>query len=342
MTETIHILCILNPAAGNGLGRQRWPKIASLLEAFGLSYEVLMLEKQPLAEAVYRHLQKTDIGNYRVICGIGGDGTHSQIINALMRFRTQYPERALPPYALIPLGTGNDIAKSFGLAVREYFFASDLRQAVATIRYGADYFIDIGKMNDLYHAESVLYFVDALTIGLDSHILAEHNRYKEEIIKYPLLRRLVRGNVLYTYCMGLRFWNHNPIEANINIDGQEWYNGPVLNLIVNNTRIYGGEFIICPDSFANDGLFEVVVFAGHYDYLARYLLSFRNNPREIRKMAEKLGSVSLHGQGRFIEISLSHPEAAQYDGEMLSSGAKFKVEVVPRAIRFKVPAERAL
>jgi len=339
MKETIHILCVLNPEAGNGLSRQRWPEVASLMEAFRLSYEVLMVDEWPMADAVFRHLQGTDIGNYDVICGIGGDGTHSQIINALMRFRAQYPEKALPPYALIPLGTGNDIAKSFGLTARDNLFVSDLRPAVAAIRYGVDYFLDVGKMGGLCHAKSVIYFVDALTIGLDSSILAEHNRYKEEIIKYPLLRRLIRGNILYTYCMGIRFWTHNPIETRINVDGKEWYHGPVLNLIVNNTRIYGGEFIICPDSFANDGLLEVVVFAGHYDYLARYLLSLRNNPREIRKIAEKLGNVSLHTQGRVVKISLSRPETAQYDGEMLSACDKFEIEVVPRAIQIKVPAE---
>jgi len=139
--------------------------------------------------------------------------------------------------------------------------------------------------------------------------------------------------------MGLRLWNHDTIEAEINVDGKEWYNGPILNLIVNNTRIYGGEFIICPDSFANDGLFEVVVFAGRYDYLARYLLSLRNNPREIRKIAEKLGNVSLSTQGRVVKISLSRPETAQYDGEMLAACDKFEIEVVPQAIKIKVPAE---
>jgi diacylglycerol kinase family enzyme len=112
-----------------------------------------------------------------------------------------------------------------------------------------------------------------------------------------------------------------------------------LNLIVNNTRVYGGEFVICPDSFANDGLFEVVVFTGHYDYLARYFLSFRTNPREIQKMAENLGNVSSSVQGKNIKISLSQREAAQYDGEMMASCDKFDIEVVPRAIQIKVPAE---
>jgi len=334
MNETIHILCVLNPAAGNGLGRQRWPEVASLMKAFKLSYEVLMVEDQPLTKAVLDHIQRTGTGNYAVICGIGGDGTHSQIINALMQYRSLSPDNKLPPYALIPLGTGNDIAKSFGLTARENIFVSDLRRAVATIRYGADYFLDLGKIGDMY-------FIDALTIGLDPKILTEHNRHKEEIGKYPLLRRLIKGNILYTWCFGLRFWKHDPIEATIVVDGYEWYHGPFVNLIVNNTRVYGSVFVISPDSFANDGLLDVVVFTGHYDYLARYLLSFRTNLREIQKMAENLGSVSSSIQGKSIKISLSRSEAVQYDGEMLPSCDKFDIEVVPRAIQIKVPAEPA-
>ncbi len=336
MNDRIHVLCVLNPASGNGLGRARWPEVAALLKANNLSHDVLMVDDRPLALAVSRHLQKTGCSAYGVICGIGGDGTHSQIINGLMQYRAVAPDDKLPPYALVPLGTGNDIAKSFGLIDLTNPFVNNLQRAVATVRHGADYFLDLGKMGDLY-------FVDALTIGLDSRILEQHNRYKEEIIKYPLLRRLIMGNVLYTYCycMGLRFWNHDTIEAEINVDGRDWYKGPVLNLIINNTRIYGGEFVICPDSFANDGLLEAVVFAGHYDYLARYLLSLRSNPREVHKMAEKLASVSKHIQGRVIKISLSRPEAVQYDGEMLVSRDKFEIEVVPRVIQIKVPVELA-
>ncbi|MDD5483389.1 MAG: diacylglycerol kinase family protein [Kiritimatiellae bacterium] len=334
MNETNHVLCILNPAAGNGMGGRRWPKIAALLESFHISYEVLMAVDQPPAETVFQHFQKTDPGHYSAICGIGGDGTHSQVINALMRCRMQYPQRVLPPYALIPLGTGNDIAKSFGLAARGSIFADDLCPAVAAIRHGADYALDVGRIGDIY-------FVDALTIGLDSHILAAHNRYKAEIIKRPLLRRIVRGNFLYTWCMGLRLWRHKPVMAKVLVDGTEWYHGPVFNLVVNNTRIYGGEFVICPDSFANDGLFETVVFTGHHDYLSRYFLALRNNPREIMKMAAKLGRVSRHAQGRVIKIFLSRPEAAQYDGEMMPARGRFEIEVIPRAIKIKVPAERA-
>jgi len=302
------------------------------MEFFRIAYEIIEIDDQPLSRALFERFKANDPCRYDAVCGVGGDGTHSQIINALMLFKQSGPEKKLPPYALIPCGTGNDIAKSFGMTAREDFFVDDLRRAVAAIRYGADYYLDLGRMNGLY-------FVDAMTIGLDSHILREHNRRKEEIAKYPFLRRILRGNVLYTWCLGMRFWRHSSIEAEIKVDGRPWYNGKIVNLVVNNTRVYGGEFVICPESFANDGLLDVVVFAGHYDYLARYLLSFRTNPREIRKMGERLVRESAYAQGSRVEISLLRSEAAQYDGEVLPPCEKFVMEVVPRALRIKLPVE---
>lgn len=332
MEANLRVLCILNPTSGNGMGRQRWPEVEAIMKSFGLSCELMTVDSEPLGDAVCRRLQGGDAARYGAICGIGGDGTHSQVINGLMRFRAARPHESLPPYALIPLGTGNDIAKSFGLTGRNTLFESDLRRAVSAIQHGADYFLDVGKMGPLY-------FVDALTIGLDSHVLREHNRHKEELGKHPFLSRIIRGNLLYTWCLGLRLRKHEPVQAKIIIDGKPWYRGELINLIVNNTRVYGGEFVICPDSFANDGLLEVVVFEGHYDYLARYLLALRANPLEIQRMARKLATVSKHAQGRKIGISLSRSESAQYDGEMLPPGREYEIEVVPRAIRIKVPAE---
>ena len=332
MDSPSQVLCILNPSSGGGAAQGRWPEVKAMMDSFGLACDLMTSSGEPLAEAVFRRLAESDLSRYAAVCGVGGDGTHSQIINGLMRFRTSRPQAGLPPYALIPLGTGNDIAKSFGLTGRNVFFESDLRRSVGAIRHGADYFLDVGKMGPLH-------FVNALTIGLDSHVLGEHNRRREELGKHPLLSRIIRGNLLYTWCLGLRIGKHAPIGARIVVDGREWYNGEIINLIVNNTRVDGGEFVICPDSFANDGLFEVVVFDGHYDYLARYLLALRTNPLEIQRMARKLGSVSKHVQGQKISISLSRSESAQYDGEMLPAGSEYEIEVVPRAIRIKVPAE---
>lgn len=329
--EPLRVLCALNPVAGTGIALRRWPKIAALMDALRIEPELLAGQETPLTEQVLAHLRQGDIRRYAAIVGVGGDGTHSCLINALMAYRRAHPQ-PLPPYVLIPMGTGNDIAKSFNIDAREDLFVSDLRRAVAAIRYGADYMLDLGRFRGRY-------FVDALTIGLDSSILREHNRRKAEIARFPLLREIVKGQLLYTWCAGLRFWRQRLMPVEIAIDGRPWYAGSVLNVLINNTRVYGGEFAIAPDAYANDGLLDVVVFTGRTDYLRKYLLTYRNNPWQVQKVAQRLSQVASYVQGRRVEIALTRPETAQCDGEELPADSRFEVTVEPRAFHIKLPAE---
>ncbi len=330
----IHVLCVLNPAAGGGLALRRWPRIADALQGFGITWQLLADRDPPVGQQVAERLRQNDAGQFAAVVGIGGDGTHSAVLNAMMRLKESGPAAPLPPYALLPLGTGNDIAKSFNIKVRDAFFAGDIRRAAAAIRYGADYYLDLGRVGGVY-------LVDALTIGLDSTVLREHNRHKKELEKIPFVRRVIRGNLLYTWCALVRLARQHPLRAEIKVDGRLWYCGPLLNLVVNNTRVYGGEFVLCPDAYANDGLLELVLFTGHTDYLSKYLLSFRTNPRQIQKMADRLSHCASTVQGRRFQIQLSREESAQYDGEELPAAGSFDVQVVPRAICLRLPAEPA-
>lgn len=332
--SSIHTLCVLNPTAGNGIALQRWPRVAELMAAFGITCDRLSAPEQAPGDQVVQRLEQEPAGRYAAIVGVGGDGTHSSVMNALMKLSASRPGLTWPPYAMLPLGTGNSIAKSFGLDASDDFFSADLRRAVATIRYGADYRMDLGRLGETW-------FSNSLTIGLDSHILREHNRQKRAMSRVPFLGRLVRGNLLYTGCAGARLWRHRRIEAQIEVDGRPWYSGPLINLVINNTRVYAGVFVLCPDAFANDGLMEIVAIAGQTDYLAKYLLSFRGTPRHFQTMPERFKRESAMTQGRRIEVRLAKPESAQLDGEELSASLRFDVEVVPRALAIKIPAEPA-
>ena len=326
------VLCIANPLSGGGLPLRRWPQVVSLLESFDTGHELLAEEGVAIDRLVLDRLNRGDCGEFAAIAGIGGDGTQSAIINALMRYSREHPDVTLPPYGFIPMGSGNDIAKSFGLSSRADFFVDDLRRSVSTLIHGADYLLDLGLMNGTY-------FADAITIGLDSHTLQLRNRQKRILERIPVLRRLTTGGLLYTWASSFGFFRHGTVQAEVMVDGQLWYSGPILNLIINNTRIYAGEFDFCTECYGNDGLLDVVVFSGRGDYLRKYLLSFRHNPRDIRRMATRLSNISSHCQGRHIRVSLSVPEAAQFDGEELPEAESFDVKVVPGAIRIKTPAE---
>ena len=300
----MRILCILNPTAADGLAMQRWPQIVDHLTNFEIEHELLSDRDIPVGEQLTQRFDPARPDEFDVLVGVGGDGTHSQLFNALMKIKSASGDIRLPPYALIPLGTGNNIAKSFGLTNREDFFVNDMRRAVGTIKYGADYHLDLGLINDLY-------FADAFTIGLDSEILHDRNIRKRKIERIPILRQLVRGNyLLYTWCLTSRVWRKRRRHVQIEIDGEEWYSGPIINMVVNNTRIYGGEFDFTLHAYANDGLLDVIIFTGPVDYLRRYAMALRHNPSAIREMNDALSRNASYRQGRRIHVRAAEPEAA--------------------------------
>jgi diacylglycerol kinase family enzyme len=325
------VLCVLNPRAAGGLALERWPAVAALLTRLGATYDLLASTPGvPLAEEVcgaLEHMAPVD-----GVVGIGGDGTHFAAINGLMRFRQRHPEATLPPYSFVALGTGNDIAKSLGIRIEDAFSTRDLQRAVSTVIHGADYRLDLGVIDGLY-------FADALTVGLDSAILQERNISKRLLEGIPWLRFLTRGRFLYTLSTGQRFFREQPVQGTITVDDRVWYEGPMLNVVVNNTRIYAGGFDFSMDAYADDGLLDVVLFTGHTDYLARYLMAIRRNPDHIRSLSEELSKRAQQVQGRRIGIKLQQPQPAQVDGEELPAGDHFEVCVLPRAIHIKTPAE---
>lgn len=328
------VLCVLNPSAAGGDAQRLWPEVAGLLQQQKVDSDLIVTRPgMALKDQVAKHLATAGTGAYDVVAGIGGDGTHNAVINGLMQFGISCPSTMIPPYVFIPLGTGNDVAKSLGIRLRSEYSARDLRRAVSAIRHGADYRMDLGLINGIY-------FADALTIGLDSRILKERNASKKIVQRIPLLSFLARGKFLYTWSLGSRFFVHEPVAAEIIVDGVEWYRGPLINVVVNNTRIYAGDFDFNMEAYPDDGLLDVVLFSDHADYLARYLLAIRHNPAKIREYSDELHRRrSRHVQGRDLEIRLACNENAQLDGEEFPANTHFKLSVVPRALTIKTPAE---
>lgn len=329
----MRVLCVLNPSSAGGAARKRWGEVADLIERLGGQYELLTTEAgTPVAVQVRRHLESSDPSRYDAIAGIGGDGTHSGIINGLMGFQNAHSGQGLPPYAFIPMGTGNDIAKSLGIRIRDEYSTRDLRRAVSAIFHGADYSLDLGVIGGLY-------FADALTVGLDSRILRERNASKRIIEKIPILRQMARGRFLYTFSLGSHLFRHDQVDAEIVVDGDVWYSGSMINLVINNTRIYAGDFDFSSNAYADDGLLEAVLFTDPTDYLARYLMALRHNPSRLRELSEDLNRRARHVQGRHIQVKVGRPQPAQVDGEEYPDRRDFDVSVETKVLRIKTPVE---
>jgi diacylglycerol kinase family enzyme len=327
------VLCVLNPGAAGGQAAKLWPEVADLLHRQGADFDLLSWKDgHSLKHQVQVCLDAAGGGAYDVVAGIGGDGTHAGVINGLMAYRAKYPTAPLPRYAFIPMGTGNDIAKSLGIRIQDDYCSRDLRRAVSTIMHGADYCLDLGVINGTY-------FADALTVGLDSRILIERNTQKRALERIPLLKTLARGRFLYTLSWGSRFFQHAPVEGEIIVDGVSWFKGRLINIVLNNTRIYAGDFDFSMNAYPDDGLLDLVLFNAHADYLARYLLAIRHNPDKVRDLSADLHRRSMQIQGREFRIQMDHPEPAQADGEVLPADSVFNISVAHRVLPIKTPAE---
>ena len=179
------IYCILNPLAADGACYREWPFVEGILKEEGVEYE-LVLHKGDLrekAEEVLKDLSSKNELQDSVIAGLGGDGTHHALINGIMDFKDKNPDSPLPSYAIIPLGTGNNIAKSFGLDFGPGGRKKSIRKGVTTAVNGEDHKVDLGRAENLY-------FLDAFTVGTDAHILAGRNRDRIALSPYRIFYKL--------------------------------------------------------------------------------------------------------------------------------------------------------
>ncbi len=101
---------ILNPAAGGGKAGKQWESIKSCLTENGFDFDFAMTQDR--GDAIKLATQAV-LDGYRRIIGIGGDGTNNEVVNGI------FSQEEISPggvwYTLIPIGTGNDWIKTYGI-----------------------------------------------------------------------------------------------------------------------------------------------------------------------------------------------------------------------------------
>lgn len=318
---------VFNPSAQTGQASNRWEEIARLADELEIAYA--RFDTLPDGETVTLARDLTTSRRYRTIVAFGGDGTIHEVVSGIMAGRDAagLPREDLPTLAVVPFGTGNNIAKSFGLQSN----GPHLRRALETIRYGADFPLDLGRIDDRW-------VVDGFSIGVDPTILSERNAEREKAKRSPILRSILRDYNLYAYAFMRVPLRHRNVAAQIWLDDDAPLEVPHLtNLIVNNVRVYAGEFIFEPDSRANDGLLDVIVFRGWHEYLSKFIVAARIspiNPRVLDKLMKRRGTVR---KSRTIRIETARPVDSQVDGEMFKRAQRFELTCHPNALTLKTP-----
>jgi diacylglycerol kinase (ATP) len=235
-----HIAVLVNPVSGRGIGADGGHVAIERLRARGA--EVRVYQGASAEETVALGKRAVDEGP-DVLVVAGGDGTVSSVLAPVLESGT--------PLAVIPGGTGNDLAREHRIPLDDAAAAADLALDGARRR------VDAGTITA--DDGTVRHFVTVLCAGLDSLTSERTNR-----MTWPTgpSRYLV---AVYLEWLRLRKFGYRLRPAGAPVLEQDGY-----MLAIGLTRYYGGGVPICPDADPADGLLDVTLVqaVGRFKVLA--------------------------------------------------------------------------
>jgi diacylglycerol kinase family enzyme len=328
---------VANPTAHSGKAAD-WIRIArALLDEAQVPHRFVATE--PEGRTIERVREAIDDGGARVVIYMGGDGTFAEVAKGIFASGCA-GEVAM---GMLPTGTANDQGKSFGLAAG----AGALERNVAVIAAGEVVGCDVGRLviergGRAIHRDL---FFDSFSIGLGAASLSTRNRDRERVGRIPGLGAVYRDQLVYAGAVLQRFVESYVVDIKFDldavIDSTVHHFEHVLDVILKNTRIFGGEWIFDPRSESDDGRFELVPVTGRRDLGTKLLGSLRRSPVGIDDL-QRLGfshAPPISGARFDLTIRGAPLPAAQCDGEELPAGERYRIEVVPRALRLIVPRD---
>jgi diacylglycerol kinase (ATP) len=174
-----------------------------------------------------------------IVVACGGDGTFHLALNSL-------PDLQIP-IAVLPMGTGNDLARYLGI--------KKPKMGIAALRTGAPVKMDMGTIE--LEDGSSRRFAGIASCGFDAQVNERANTYRGPA-----------GTVKYLVALAVELVKLCSREFVVSTDGEEKGTGRFTLIAVGNTSSYGGGLKMCPTADAFDQSFEVT----YVDHVTRRLL----------------------------------------------------------------------
>jgi diacylglycerol kinase family enzyme len=329
-------LLVGNPTAQSGKNAERIDRAVAWLGKAGVACDVLAtLPNGETVEAVAEELQERP---YACVIAMGGDGTFREVAAGLLD--SGLAESVT--MGMLPTGTANDQGRSFGLDAGE----PALERNLQVIALGHEARLDGGRIT--VPGRPTEWFFDSAGWGISPRVLRVRNEDRQLLQQNaPLLTAVYRDQMVYAGALLRVFLESYVVDdrfaAEIEADGKRVVLDGLTDLLVKNTRVYGGAWVFDRTSRHDDGLFEVVPFRGKLDWTSKAIVDLDGNP-VTEEMLNAIGVAhSQPFRASRLSMRLSWPAggaapAAQIDGEEFPATEQVDVEVVPRAIRLVVPA----
>ena len=313
-------LIIVNGGAGSIKDTEAFKK--EIDSAFvGLNYEIYETTgPRSVIPFLKEYLSKNN--DILRVYACGGDGTIHEVVNAIAEFDNVQ-------LAVYAAGTGNDFVKiysekqDYDSIVKEKMGAKRFQDWKALVN-GDVVDIDISKMTGPSMKEP-WYSINVINFGFDAIVGAKGNENKSKGIKNPYGPRAIIPAIL-----GGRF-NNIIVKA----DGEQLNKKKMLLASLGQGQWVGGQYHASPKSDNTDGLIDVVMLKCMS--LMRLMIQYFGRYTKGEHLDnEKLMKRIVYRRAKQIEIIGKKDIDICVDGEIIR-GKEFKVEVLPKAIKFVIP-----
>lgn len=253
-----------------------------------------------------------------IVIAAGGDGTLNQVVNGMLRGREN--ETKLPAVGLIPIGTGNDFARTAGLHC-------DADQLMDLIKEFSPAKIDVGSIrytpfSGSHADEEQRYFVNVADLGMGPMVV-------DKVLKSG---RAWGHAAAYYKSIVSTFFTYKPMVVTASTSDWTW-KGKLRSLAVANGRYYGHGLAIAPFAKLDDRMFSVFI-CGNVSVLDFILQT------PALKKGKLITLRDVHyKKGVAVDFTSESPCMIEGDGEILGL-LPARVELIERQIRFLLPKEK--
>jgi diacylglycerol kinase family enzyme len=282
---------LTNPISGNMGVKQKFDALKEPAEILEADIRGLDASAEHDLSRCARELAK----EYEVIVVAGGDGTFSDVINAIDTSRT--------PVAYLPLGSGNAMKYALG-------YKGSLVEIARRIREGKLHEFDLIGCDGGRRAVTA-------SIGIEGSVLQIRSR---------LIAKGIKGFPAYVGALFAAYFRlYEPAVAELSLDGVSYTVADILTILIAKHPYYGYGMNVVPKACFDDGrLHTLWIKRGLVSSFLGFMTSFT--------IGNKIGR---HMSCRELTVKLQKPLLLQTDGNEAWVSDRFRFKVLPRALKIK-------
>ncbi|MEE9369392.1 MAG: diacylglycerol kinase family protein [Pontiella sp.] len=280
------VLYIVNPAGHGGGGIKAFQAFKS---AWGESIDpaqVMITERAGHAEQI-----AAAADGYDIIVAVGGDGTVGEVISGIMK-RTGIR----PKLAIIPCGTGNDIARVAGI--------HSVVNAATALRAGKARAFDLIRVDGQIGEQADFRYA----------FLFGNTGFSGIPMLKPWMKRLLGATGAYYLATLKQIFFYRAPKMTVRVDDQEFTGHTYLVVAGNAEWVSGGSMRLSPGAIPDDGLLNVSIIPSLSVFTVVTKLFFT-----IAKGTHINTPGVSYITGRKIEVHSEPPAVVDLDGELFGT-----------------------